>query len=158
MAGKMFLKGKFRQIIDSETRLLEFEMALARATNVEDCWTRILSGTREFGFQGVRLSLNGNVFEDLGPRNGRPVWQLRIPLADAHYVNFFRDFSSEINPLILSAFVRSVERGLKVSVERGLKPKLAGRAPEIIRIPAAAQLFYTAGAGAGTHIVSASGD
>jgi len=158
MAGKMFLKGKFRQIIDSETRLLEFETALARATNVEECWTRVLSGTREFGFQGVRLSINGTVFEDLGPRNGHPVWQLRIPLAHAHYINFFRDFSSEINPLILSAFVKSVERGLKASVERGLRPKAANRAPEVIRIPAAAHLFYAASAGAGTNIVSASGD
>jgi UDP-GlcNAc:undecaprenyl-phosphate/decaprenyl-phosphate GlcNAc-1-phosphate transferase len=156
MAGKMFLKGKFRQIIDTETRLLEFETALAKATNLDDCWTRVLAGTREFGFQGVRLSINGTVFEDLGSQNVHPVWQLRIPLADAHYINFFRDFTSEINPLILSAFVSSVERGLKGSVQRGLKPKAASRAPEVIRIPAAAQLFYTARAGA--ESASAQGD
>jgi UDP-GlcNAc:undecaprenyl-phosphate/decaprenyl-phosphate GlcNAc-1-phosphate transferase len=158
MAGKMFLKGKFRQIIDTETRLLEFETALAQTTNLDDCWSRVLAGTREFGFQGVRLSINGTVFEDLGSRNGHPVWQLRIPLADAHYINFFRDFTAEINPLILSAFVKSVERGLKSSVERGIKPKASSRVPEVIRIPAAAQLFYTARAGAGVESASANGD
>jgi UDP-GlcNAc:undecaprenyl-phosphate GlcNAc-1-phosphate transferase len=158
MAGKMFLKGKFRQIIDTETRLLEFETALAKATNLDDCWTRVLAGTREFGFQGVRLSINGAVFEDLGPRNGHPVWQLRIPLAGTHYINFFRDFTSEINPLILSAFVKSVERGLNSSVDRGIKAKPSSRAPELIRIPAGAKLCYTATAGAVTEIVSSNGD
>jgi len=156
MASKMFLGGKFRSIIDVETRLLDFEVALAKAVNLDECWAKILDGTREFGFQGVRLNLHGRVFEELGPRNGHPIWQLRIPLPDAHYVNFFRDFNSEMNPLILSAFVSSVERGLKTSVERGFQaPSLA---PELIRMPAAAQLYYTARAGAAAEVVSANGD
>jgi UDP-GlcNAc:undecaprenyl-phosphate GlcNAc-1-phosphate transferase len=156
MAGKMFLKGKFRQIIDTETRLLEFETALTQATSLEDCWTRILAGAREFGFQGVRLSLSGTVLEDLGSRNGHPVWQLRIPLPRSQYVNFFRDTNSELNQLILSAFVGSVERGLKSSAERGLRAIAPSRVPEVIRIPAAAHLFYTARAGVGAE--SANGD
>jgi len=156
MASKMFLGGKFRSIIDVETRLLDFESALAKTRNLEELWTRILDGTREFGFHGARLSLHGKVFEDLGPRDGQPIWQLRIPLAGPHYVNFFRDFESEMHPLILSAFVGSVERGLKNSVERGLKAKLAGHTPELVRIPASAQLFYTANAGA--EIAGVNGD
>jgi UDP-GlcNAc:undecaprenyl-phosphate GlcNAc-1-phosphate transferase len=158
MAGKMFLGGKFRSIIDVETRLLDFESALATARNLEECWTKILDGTREFGFQGVRLSLLGRVFEDLGPRDGHPIWQLRIPLPDAHYVNFFRDFNSEMNPLILSAFVGSVERGLKSSLERGLNTKAPNHGPELVRVPVAAQLFYTASAGTGAEIAGANGD
>jgi len=155
MASRMFLGGKFRSIIDVETRLLDFESALAKARNLDECWAKILDGTREFGFQGVRLNLHGRVFEELGPQNGYPIWQLRIPLPDAHYVNFFRDFSSEMNPLILSAFVGSVERGLKSSVEHGLQ-KAPSLTPELIRMPAAAQLYYTARASA--EIVSANGD
>jgi UDP-GlcNAc:undecaprenyl-phosphate GlcNAc-1-phosphate transferase len=158
MASRMFLGGKFRSIIDVETRLLDFESALAKAKNPDECWTKILDGTHEFGFQGVRLSLQGRVFEELGPRNGHPIWQLRIPLPDAQYVNFFRDFNSEMNPLILSAFVSSVERGLKASMECGLKSKApSSLAPELIRVPAASQLYYyTARAGAET--VGANGD
>jgi UDP-GlcNAc:undecaprenyl-phosphate GlcNAc-1-phosphate transferase len=158
MASKMFLGGKFRSIIDVETRLLDFESALAKATNLEECWSRILDGTREFGFHGVRLSVNGRVFEDLSPRDGQPIWQLRIPLAGAHYVNFFRDFQSEMNPLILSAFVGSVERGMKSLVARGFKAIPANSAPELVRMPAAAQLFYAASANAGAEISAANGD
>jgi hypothetical protein len=118
----------------------------------------MLDCTRELGFQGVRLSLHGRVFEDLGPRNGHPIWQLRIPIPDAHYVNFFRDFSSEMNPLILSAFVGSVERGLKSSLERGLTSKAPSLVPQLVRVPVAAHLFYTASAGTGAEVVGANGD
>lgn len=157
MAGRMFLKGKFRQIIDVETRLLDFEKSLAHAANIEECWTKVLAGTREFGFQGVRMSLSGRVFEDFGADNDGRVWQLRIPLAESQYVNFFRDFNSELNPLILSAFVGSVERGLKSAVGR-LKAKSGTRVADVIRMPAPAPLFYTAGAGGGASRASANGD
>jgi hypothetical protein len=159
MAGRMFLKGKFRQIIDVETRLLDFERALAQAADPEECWIKVLAGTREFGFQGVRMNLSGVVFEDLGSRNGHPFWQLRIPLPEAQYVNFYRDFKSEMNPLIISAFVSSVERGLTTSVGWGLKAQAPRRGAEVIRIPAAASLFYTAAAGDSNGIVAgANGD
>jgi UDP-GlcNAc:undecaprenyl-phosphate GlcNAc-1-phosphate transferase len=156
MAGKMFLGGKFRSIIDVETRLVDFESGLAKARNLEECWTRILDGTREFGFHGVRMNLHGRIFEDLGRRDGQPIWQLRIPLPGDHYVNFFRDFGSEMNPLILNAFVGSIERGLTNSVQRVPKVRHSSHAPELIRLPAAAPLFHTASAGAET--AGANGD
>ena len=157
MAGRMFLKGKFRQIIDVETRLLDFERELSQVSDLEECWSRVLAGTREFGFQGVRMSIYGTVFEDLGIRNGHALWQLRIPLPGSQYVNFFRDFKTEINPMVLSAFVSAVERGLSNVVGRGLKPR-AGRGAEVIRMPAASHLVYAAGAGSGKSRSSSAGD
>ncbi len=151
-ASRMFLGGKFRSIIDVETRLLDFESALAKAMNLEECWTRILSGTQEFGFQGVRMSLNGEVFEEFGSSDSGATWQLRIPLPGGQYINFVRDLNSELNPLILSAFVSSVERGLRSSMAQGLRAKPAKIQPELIRRPARAELYHVAGAG------SASGD
>jgi UDP-GlcNAc:undecaprenyl-phosphate/decaprenyl-phosphate GlcNAc-1-phosphate transferase len=151
MASRMFLGGRFRRIIDVEARLVDFESSLANAMNLEECWTTILAGTREFGFQGVRMSIDGRVLEDLGPRKGGVTWQLRIPLPGRQYVNFVRDLNSELNPLILSAFVSSVERGLRSSIERGLEARPRSE-PEVIRRPAAVQQYHTAGAG------SASGD
>jgi hypothetical protein len=63
-----------------------------------------------------------------------------------------------MNPLILSAFVGSVERGLKSSLERGLNTKAPNHGPELVRVPVAAQLFYTASAGTGAEIAGANGD
>jgi UDP-GlcNAc:undecaprenyl-phosphate GlcNAc-1-phosphate transferase len=114
MAGQMFLKGQFQRIIDTETRLLDFETALAKASNLGECWSKIRAGSREFGFHGVRMSVGGTVFQESSRRVSGTVWQLRIQLSDTEYVNFFRDLdsSSVVDSLILSAFVTCVERGL----------------------------------------------
>ena len=153
MASRMFLGGKFRRIIDVEARLVDFESALTSVVNLDECWTKIVAGMHEFGFQGVRMSVNGVTFEDFTTRSSGVTWQLRIPLPEGQYVNFVRDLNSELSPLILSAFVGSVERGLRGSIARGLKAKPVRVEPDIIRRPAAAApMYHTAGAG------SASGD
>ncbi len=138
MVGQMFVKGKFRRIIDAETRLLDLEAALTKAADVHDCWTTILLSSKEFGFHSVRMNIAGMVFEDSRDNRG-PEWQLRIPLPRAQYINFSRDFNSDVNPLILSAFVSAVERGLK---------EMVGQPPEVIRMPVP-ELTYAASAGAG---------
>jgi UDP-GlcNAc:undecaprenyl-phosphate GlcNAc-1-phosphate transferase len=134
LAGEMFLKGRFRKIVDTETRLLDFEAELSKAATVHETWAAILRGSKEFGFHGVRLSAAGMVFEDSKPITG-PVWQLRIPLREAQYINFYRDFSSDVNAVILSAFVKAIERGLKsIAVERE---------PELFREPLTTKLVYS---------------
>ena len=138
-AGRILFKGEFRRIIDAETRLNHFEAALGNADNLNDCWTRILEGSRDFGFRGVRMSVGGMVFEESSGWSTRPLWQLRIPLADSQYINFVRDFDSHLDPLILSAFVNSVERGLKKSVA-------AVYEPEVNHIATPVHLVYSAGA------------
>lgn len=112
-AGRLFLRGGFRRIIDAQTRLHQFEQSLANAADLKDCWTTITQGSREFGFQGVRMSVAGVVLEDWTGWSARPLWQLRIPLEGNQYINFFRDFEEHLDPLILSAFVNCVEQGLK---------------------------------------------
>jgi UDP-GlcNAc:undecaprenyl-phosphate GlcNAc-1-phosphate transferase len=138
-ASRMFLGGKFRQIIDVETRMADFQSSLAKAASMEECWDQIRAGSQSFGFHEVRMSLSGRVFEEgcMGP--AKPRWQLRIPLPNSQYVNFSRDFDSNMNPLVLSAFVEAVQRGLEA--RSALAP-----ASEVIRMPGR---FYTTTAAAG---------
>ena len=132
-AREMFLKGGFRRIIGAEARLAELEQALLSARDLHDCWGKALEGSREFGFEGVRLSAHGTIFEVL-PKNGaRRSWQLRIPLGHNHYINFSRDLESNLDPVILSAFVDCMERGLKHMLESAR--------PEVITMPVARQGF-----------------
>lgn len=128
-ASRMFLGGKFRRIIDVETRMADFESSLSKSATVDECWDHVRTGSQAFGFHEVRMSLGGRVFEEAcsGPAKAR--WQLRIPLSDSQYVNFSRDFDSDMNPLVLSAFVEAVQRGLEAR-------KTAAPAAEVIRMPA----------------------
>jgi UDP-GlcNAc:undecaprenyl-phosphate GlcNAc-1-phosphate transferase len=144
MAGRMFLQGRFRHIIDSETKLVDFEKALGQAANLEECWKELVTWSREFGFQGIQMSVNGTILEDFGTHDGKGVWELRIPLPEAQCVTFFRSLDAASSPLILSALVSSVQRGLEVALNKGATPE-----PEVVRIPAAAELYYTARATAG---------
>ena len=71
MAGKMFLGGKFRRIIDAETRLKDFETALENASGIGECWSQICVSSTDFGFRGVRMNIHGRVFEEFpAPPNG----------------------------------------------------------------------------------------
>jgi UDP-GlcNAc:undecaprenyl-phosphate GlcNAc-1-phosphate transferase len=141
MAGRMFLGGKFRRIIDAETRLLDFEDSLAKTATIDECWTKIRTGSAEFGFQGVRMTLQGALFEDVPRRADGRHWQLRIPLPGDEYINFYRDFSSDLDPLVLGQFVTAVERGIKTW--------LAAQPLEPVRMPVT-PLYYAATAG--THV------
>jgi len=143
-AGRLFLKGGFRRIIDAETRLHHFEQSLAKATDLDGCWATITQGSREFGFQGVRMNVAGTVLEDWTGWNARPLWQLRIPLNGSQYINFFRDFEGHLDPLILSAFVTCVERGLKENALRH-EPRLEAAEPDRTLVYAASASGADAG-------------
>jgi UDP-GlcNAc:undecaprenyl-phosphate GlcNAc-1-phosphate transferase len=149
MAGRMFLKGRFRQIIDSETKLLDFEKALAQTTNLDECWKELVSWSREFGFVGVQMTTQGAVLEDFGTHDAKGVWELRIALANAQYITFFRNVDSDAGSIILSALVGTVQRGLEKSLDKGDAPE-----PEVVRIQPAAELYYTARATVGGSKVS----
>jgi UDP-GlcNAc:undecaprenyl-phosphate/decaprenyl-phosphate GlcNAc-1-phosphate transferase len=141
-ASRMLFGGKFRRIIDVEARLKDFEATLAKADSVEECWGHIRAGSHDFGFHEVRMSLSGKLFEDLHSDANKPRWQLRIPLPGSQYVNFYRGFDSEMNPLVISAFVEAVQRGLEA---RTTTPTA-----EVIRMPAGSpELFYATGAASG---------
>jgi hypothetical protein len=88
--------------------------------------------------------LNGTVLEDFEAHAAKGVWELRIPLPDAQYVTFFHSLDSTASPLILSALIGAVQRGLNQSLDKSAAPE-----PEAVRIPAAAELYYTARATAG---------
>jgi UDP-GlcNAc:undecaprenyl-phosphate/decaprenyl-phosphate GlcNAc-1-phosphate transferase len=147
-AGRMFLKGGFRRIIDFETRLAEFEKTLARSTGIEECWLRIRSGSREFGFQGVRMNFEGLVFEDFERGDASHLWELRIPRAEARNVNFFQDLRIETSSIVLGAFATAVEHGMRTCIERRLhEAAVAGRPVEVVKMPPIVKRFYAAGAG-----------
>jgi len=141
-AGRLVLRGGFRRIIDFETRLVEFEKTLARAAGVDECWIRIRSGSREFGFRGVRMNFEGRVYEDFERCDANYLWELRIPVANGRHVNFFHDLEPGASSVILTAFATAVEHGVNACLARS-----QGNA-EVIKMPPIVKHYYAASAGA----------
>jgi hypothetical protein len=116
LTSSMFLGRQFRRIIDAESRTADLEASLTKAISMEDCWAQICKVSQDFGFHEVRMSLCGRRFEAACSGPAKPRWQLRIPLPDSQWVSFYRDFDSNVNPLLLNAFVEAVQRGLEARI------------------------------------------
>ena len=84
------------------------------------------------------MSLQGMLFEEAPGRASGRHWQLRIPLPDDEYINFYRDFSAPVDPLVLGQFVNAVEQGIRAW--------LAAQPLEPARMPAT-QMYYATGVG-----------
>jgi len=125
MARQMLLKGTFRRMVDGQARLHQFEKDFQQAGTVEECWKVIHALSRNFGFQSVRMSIQGKLFEEvIQPVQGTVSIQLRIPLAGNQYVNFQRDMSAGDNIPILAQFAKTVELHLSARLRREADAKV----------------------------------
>ena len=120
IAGRMFLKGRFRRIIGSEIRLTHFQKALAETVEPEECWTKIRDCCSDLGLRAVRMRLGSALFEDDLPVQPSRSWELRISLPDAQYLDLSGQQSLTC-PVALNALIEAVEKGLKRTLVRRLE-------------------------------------
>ena len=111
-ATRLIVHQGFRKAVDAEVRLRLFEQELVKADNLSIWWGSIRSGSRDFGFEGVRLNLRGVVLEEY-PDPSRPCWQVRIPLRDGQYINFHSGFDADDRLGLLRGFFKVVEHSLR---------------------------------------------
>jgi UDP-GlcNAc:undecaprenyl-phosphate GlcNAc-1-phosphate transferase len=125
-ARQLISKGTFRRIIDSQTRLKQFEQTLAQTQSIEQCWQAIQEAGRDFGFCSVRLVAANRVFDSVfDPGNPGPFLQIRITLPDSQYVNFTRGTKDDQFSLVAVG-------GFAQTVSAGLASKLAQLSAEIV--------------------------
>jgi hypothetical protein len=117
LATRLFFKGTFRQIIDVQFRLQQFERSLAEARSLEQCWQGIQTAHSDFGFSGVRLHAQGRVLEHV-PQGAADHCQIRIPLPDSQYVNLYRSFQTEVDPTALAGFARVLQTVMVTNLQR----------------------------------------
>lgn len=131
IAGRLVFRGALRRIIDVQVRLQQFERSLHAARGIEEKWHIILEGCREFGFRGARMKIGDRIYEDIAPPSGTgAVWQLRIPLPDGQYVNFYRDLQTDMHPIALNGFAEIVQKGLFTGEETPAEQPQAQEEPK----------------------------
>lgn len=111
-AGKLLLEGRFRNVIDAEMRLRNLRDKLAQATTLQDWWEAVCVGRAEFGLAAARLHFDGRILED-GSTTVGPCWQIRVPLEQGQYVNFYSMVNSGTDIKPLREFVASIESSLR---------------------------------------------
>ena len=118
VAGRMFMEGAFRRLLNSNIALQSFEESLRNAAQPDDCWQVIRSSAREFGFQTVEMSLNGQHYT-LGPTPGAAhagaeiadqSWKVRIPLSEADFIALTRPFGDHSGHNVIAPYAECVRR------------------------------------------------
>jgi len=119
LAKRLLFNGTFRQIIDVQFRLDQFERSLAAAETLEDCWQKLEEGCRDFGFAGARLGIEGRVFETSElPRTSRECLQLRVSLSEREYLNIFRNFSKPMESGVEAGFAQVAHKVLTARLQK----------------------------------------
>jgi UDP-GlcNAc:undecaprenyl-phosphate GlcNAc-1-phosphate transferase len=117
LATRLLFKGSFRQVIDVQFRLQQFERSIAEARTLDQCWQGIQTGYIDFGFSGVRMHAQGRIFEQT-PDDAADHCQIRIPLGDSQYLNLYRSFQTDVDPTALTGFARILQTVMTTNLER----------------------------------------
>jgi len=106
VARDMLLGGTFRRLIDAQIQLRRFERELDAARTLEECWAALKRGCQQFGFRGLRLSVDGEVYEQKPEGNGAgPYWVLRVALSDRDYLNLLREHGEQQHSPVLGPLI-----------------------------------------------------
>jgi UDP-GlcNAc:undecaprenyl-phosphate GlcNAc-1-phosphate transferase len=114
VARRLVFEGAFQRMLDSQILLRDFEDLLSKATTPTECWETIRCASKQFGFAHVRMCLGGDTFEEqIKEIEPERCWILRVPLPNADYVNFAREFDWSVRLAVVEAFVNVVQRVLE---------------------------------------------
>src|SRR5215471_14767490 len=111
IAGRMALRGSFRNMVGAQLRLQQFERVLESSKTIDEAWKAILEGAKEFNLSGVQLCFADRFFDSPHAVSASD-WQLRIPLGEGEFLILQRDPRQEVHPLILTSFPKTIERFL----------------------------------------------
>ena len=111
-AGRMFLDGAFRRMLNSQISLQMHHEQLVAAPTPEGCWEVILGACKDAGFHRVQMTLAGRTFEwqdGIDPMN---TWDITIPISDSDYVRLTRSFGGGAEPNIIAPFADLLRQAL----------------------------------------------
>lgn len=111
-AGRMFLDGAFRRMLNSQVSLQMYQEQLIAAPTPERCWEIISGACKDAGFHRVQMMLAGQMFEWQDGINPMNTWDVAIPIADSAYVRLTRSFGGGTQPNIIAPFADVLRQAL----------------------------------------------
>ena len=112
VAGRMFMDGAFRRLLNCQISLQQYEQQLLGAATPDECWEIISKAAREYGFHRAHMTLAGREFHFEDSVEPLHSWQVRIPINDYDAVQLTRSFATANQSNIIAPFVEMVRRNL----------------------------------------------
>jgi UDP-GlcNAc:undecaprenyl-phosphate GlcNAc-1-phosphate transferase len=114
VAGRMFIEGAFRRLLNSQIALQTYEHRLAEAASLEEYWQVLGVALREFGFHRAEISLGGRSFTWQQAVHPVSSWDVTIPLTDTDFVRLTRPFGASGQPNVVPALADILRTTLTV--------------------------------------------
>jgi UDP-GlcNAc:undecaprenyl-phosphate GlcNAc-1-phosphate transferase len=108
LAGRLLFSGEFQRSVSAQLDLRKFRAALAAAATPAGCWEAVREACGKFGFQQVRLSVAGEIFEHSADQPETACWTVRVPLTNGDYATLVRPCGSTVLPMVVAPFVDSL--------------------------------------------------
>jgi len=130
MASKLLFRGAFRRTLNAEMTLRGIADRLAKARSPEESWTAIRDTGRAMGFCHVRLSMDGQKFEDHLPDNGcngcgegpcSKAWSVVVPLEETGQVELRHVFPTNGTTSMVAPLANLLRQELSKAPWRGVK-------------------------------------
>jgi UDP-GlcNAc:undecaprenyl-phosphate GlcNAc-1-phosphate transferase len=113
MARRLLAAGAFQNMLNAHLALDKLDLALAAATQPEQCWSALEEASASLGFHRVELALAGRRYaRQLARTNGHGAWELLVPLAGEDCARLVCSFQSPLPPVAAGQLAEVVRRRL----------------------------------------------
>ena len=112
VAGRMFIEGAFRRLLNSQISLQSYEDRLYAATTPDEYWDVMEAALKEFGFHRGQMSLNGHTFDWQATVYSVSTWDITIPITDSDFVRLTRPFGTSGQPNVVGPIADMLRRTL----------------------------------------------
>jgi UDP-GlcNAc:undecaprenyl-phosphate GlcNAc-1-phosphate transferase len=113
VAGRLFIDGAFRRLLNSHISIENLEESLTAASTPEDCWNVLRRGFREFGFHRIDMQMNGQTLSDCTEIQPLQSWKVSVPISEASRVELYRGFGPAQQHQVVAGFVDVLRRVLE---------------------------------------------
>ena len=125
VAGRLFIDGAFRRLLNSHISIENLEENLLAASTLEDCWNVLRGGYREFGFHRIDMQIAGQNLSDCAEIQPFESWKISVPISESSHVELYRSFGPAQQHQVVAGFVDVLRRVLesKIMVFERLSPQ-----------------------------------
>jgi UDP-GlcNAc:undecaprenyl-phosphate GlcNAc-1-phosphate transferase len=113
VAGRLFIDGAFRRLLNSHISIDNLEENLTSAQTPDECWEVLRRAYREFGFCRIEIQMWGRSFSERAETQPMQTWKVTVPISDGAYVELYRPFGPAQQHQVVAAFVDVVRKTLE---------------------------------------------
>ena len=116
VAGRMFIEGAFRRMLNTNIALKMFEDRLRAANSIDSCWAIIEESAKDFGFHAVSMKFNGYENSYVGEGTLENSWQVRIPISAYDVIELVREFEASSQQSVVAQYADVLHRTLQPKI------------------------------------------